>query len=52
MNNTANTTAQHSLPQHELLTHKSVLRSLKPFGWLFAVVILAIAVFVQMRKYL
>ena len=49
MNNTANTTAQHSLPQHELLTHKSVLRSLKPFDWLFAVVILAIAVFVQMQ---
>ena len=37
------------LPQHELLVHKSVLRNLNAGDWIFALVMLAIAAFVQLK---
>ena len=44
MNNLSHT---GKLPEHALLTHKSFIRRLNAFDWLFAAVIVAVAVFAQ-----
>ncbi len=46
MNNMGNNPQQH-LPKHELLAHKSFLRNMNLIDWVFAVVMIGIAAFIQ-----
>ncbi len=46
MNNMGNNSQQH-LPKHELLAHQSFLRNINLIDWVFAVVMIGIAAFIQ-----